>query len=88
MLEYFAAGLPVISTPIGARGLGAKDNDHLIIADFHQFVGAIVSIRNESHEIVSERVENARKLVTDNFTWDIITQRMTDAIQQKEILSF
>src|SRR5439155_17243100 len=33
MLDYFASGLPVISTAHGARGLRMRDGEHLILAE-------------------------------------------------------
>ena len=33
ILEAWAAGLPVVSTTIGAEGLPARDGEHLLIAD-------------------------------------------------------
>lgn len=33
ILEYFAAGVPVVSTAKGAEGLGAEDGKHLLLAE-------------------------------------------------------
>ncbi|MBW0116080.1 glycosyltransferase family 4 protein [Pseudonocardia abyssalis] len=33
MIEAMAAGLPVVSTPVGARGLHWRDGEHLLVAD-------------------------------------------------------
>ena len=33
LLEAFAAGIPVVSTPLGAEGLAAKDGEICALAD-------------------------------------------------------
>lgn len=33
MVEAMAAGLPVVTTPVGARGLHWRDGEHLVVAD-------------------------------------------------------
>jgi glycosyltransferase involved in cell wall biosynthesis len=45
ILEYFAAGLPVLSTPKGAEGIPVESGREVVIAplnDFAQMVGALV----------------------------------------------
>ena len=45
ILEYFAAGLPVISTPKGAEGIPAADGQALVLAsDMDAFADAIVRL--------------------------------------------
>lgn len=41
LLEYFAAGKPVVSTPLGAEGLGVTHDTELVIADRDAFAGAV-----------------------------------------------
>jgi len=42
IMESLAAGLPVVSTTIGAEGLGLVDGEHLLIADSaSEFAGAV-----------------------------------------------
>lgn len=80
MLEYFAAGIPVISTPTGIRGLGVEPGKQCIVAELEQFGAAIVSMRSESPEVQLERIEAAKKLVQQNFDWRVIADKFMSAI--------
>ena len=42
ILEAFAAGLPVVSTPVGCEGIDGVHEQHLLVADRPQFADAIV----------------------------------------------
>jgi len=41
MLDYLAAGLPVVTTPHGARGLPVEHGKHLLLADSSAMKGAV-----------------------------------------------
>ena len=45
ILEAFAAGLPVVSTPVGCEGIDGVHEEHLLVADRSQFADAIVRSR-------------------------------------------
>jgi len=44
LLEYFAAGKAVVSTAIGAEGLGVKDDEQLVLAERDAFADAVVAL--------------------------------------------
>jgi glycosyltransferase involved in cell wall biosynthesis len=45
IVEAWAAGVPVVSTPLGARGLGCRDGfDALLASDAAAFAGAVRSV--------------------------------------------
>ncbi len=49
ILDAFAGGCPVVSTAMGCDGLGAKDNEHLFIADDpHAFADRCVELLNDT----------------------------------------
>jgi polysaccharide biosynthesis protein PslH len=68
--EAMAAGIPVVSTAIGAEGLDYTDGENILIADSPaQFAEACLSLLSDSalaHRIAA----NARQLVAENFSWD------------------
>ncbi len=41
LLEYFAAAKAVVSTPIGAEGLGVRNEEHLLVAEGDGFAAAV-----------------------------------------------
>jgi len=72
MLEYFAAGVPVISTPVGIRGLGVEDGKHCVVVDLEKFSQAIDHLRYEDLATKHIRVEAARQCVQEKFDWQAI----------------
>jgi glycosyltransferase involved in cell wall biosynthesis len=69
IIEAWAAGTPVISTTIGAEGLGAKHGEHLLIADDPtSFASALLSVLND-RRLAQELASAGRKLYESRFTW-------------------
>ncbi len=70
ILEAWAAGLPVVSTSIGAEGLGAVDGEHLLIADdaaaFAAAVTRLLACRNFRDTLGAA----GRLLLEKGFTWE------------------
>lgn len=70
MLDYFAAGLPVVSTPAGARGLDLSTAD-CVVCPAEQFVTKIEELladRNRRDQLG----ENARRLAVNRYAWSMI----------------
>jgi glycosyltransferase involved in cell wall biosynthesis len=80
ILEYFSCGLPVVSTSIGAEGLGVKNGVNIFIEDsLESFALRIIELlRNKN---LAETVgKAARKLVADSYDWSQITRNMEIAL--------
>jgi glycosyltransferase involved in cell wall biosynthesis len=77
MLDYMAAGVPVISTAIGARGLKVPEG-LISICDIDEFPEMIMM--NPAEAIVSE----ARRFVEKNYSWKIIGKRMWETLNNSE----
>ena len=74
ILEAFAAGLPVVSTSVGAEGIEAVPGQHLLIAERAGFADALVDLllsKERNHQIASE----ARRLASEKYDWAIIGPR-------------
>jgi polysaccharide biosynthesis protein PslH len=70
ILEAWAAGLPVVSTTIGAEGLGARDGEHLLIANrASEFAGAVSRLL-ACNELRTDLGEAGRLLLEKEFTWE------------------
>jgi glycosyltransferase involved in cell wall biosynthesis len=76
MLDYFAAGVPVLSTPFGIRGLGVEHQKHCWIAELDKFPDAIRALRQEDDVIKQIRVETARRYVEETFDWRAIANNL------------
>lgn len=71
MLDYMSAGIPVITTPIGARGLDVESYEHVIISSTAEFPKKIAELLKD--RTLQERLrKNGRSLVTEKFSWDKI----------------
>lgn len=69
IFEAMAAGVPVVSTSIGAEGLGARDGDTIRIADTPQdFAAACLALLDDAAEgnLLSGR---ALEMVTQKYSW-------------------
>jgi len=74
MLDYFASGIPVISTAFGARGLRVEEGKHLFIqetGDLHQALRQFAATEQLS---VDRMVFAARALVEAQYSWETIAR--------------
>jgi glycosyltransferase involved in cell wall biosynthesis len=76
MLDFFAAGIPVISTPTGARGTGATDGLHGRIVPIDEFVPAIRSLLAVPDVERDTMTRAARDLAEREFDWAAIAGRV------------
>lgn len=68
LLEFLAAGLPTITTPVGARGVTALSGRDLIVTELDGFAEAIgVYLNDES--FAAEIGRSGRRLVEDHYGW-------------------
>ncbi len=79
ILEYCAAGIPVLSTPHGVRGLKLVNGIHLQVAAIEEFPQAIEQLCNDP-ERASRLAERSRQLVACHYSWGIIADRLWDRI--------
>jgi len=79
ILEAWAAGLPVVSTTIGAEGLDARDGDHLMLADTAEEFREAVSVLLGSHDWREELGRAGRHLFERNYTWEAAWSKLDEA---------
>jgi len=69
ILEAWAARRAVVSTTIGAEGLGARDGEHLLLADdADAFAQAIARVLDDA-ALRAKLGAAGRELYLENFTW-------------------
>jgi glycosyltransferase involved in cell wall biosynthesis len=78
ILEAFAHEIPVVSTTIGASGLGATDGVHLLIADDPAtFADACVRALRDA-ELRRSLTSNGFDLLQTRFDWDVIATTISN----------
>lgn len=83
MLEYMSAGLPVITTKFGARGLDIKNGKHAITCNLKEFPKWIEFL-SENEQLREKLGKNGRKLIEKKYDWKIIAEKV-DKIYRKLI---
>lgn len=85
ILEAFAAGLPVVSTSLGAEGLEANHDEHLLLADNAQsFAQAIQSLLKDDalcQRLSRSAIELARKQYDWQHSADLTLQSWHDLME-------
>ena len=76
IIEAWAAGLPVISTTIGAEGLPGIRGEHLLIADEPSDFARAVSSILEFPALGKTLGENGRALYESDLTWESAWRRL------------
>jgi glycosyltransferase involved in cell wall biosynthesis len=79
-LEFLAAGLPMVATPIGARGLALVDGQHALIADKSSFALRLAEFMHQDSVNRNAMAARGRNHVIELFSWDAIATRAADAI--------
>lgn len=69
MFDYMAAGIPVITTKFGARGI--TDTKGLILAEIDEMAEIIQKYQLKEQEKI---IENARRIVKTEYDWSVIAQ--------------
>jgi glycosyltransferase involved in cell wall biosynthesis len=69
MLDYFAAGLPVVTTGRGARGLELDDGAYALVREVGDFPAAITEMLEDGLECASRRAHKARTMVEARYDW-------------------
>jgi glycosyltransferase involved in cell wall biosynthesis len=75
MFDYMAAGLPIVSTPVGARGISAGSADAFIVCPAEGFAHSIRRIvRGEDYAY--QLGAAARRLAEEKYSWELISAQL------------
>lgn len=81
MLDYMSASLPVISTPVGARGLNLVNYESVIVCGISEMPEKIREIlRNK--ELYASISANGRKMVESEYNWRTIALKMCETLDK------
>ena len=79
IVEYFAAGAPVVSTTFGARGLDVT-GEHLLLADIEGFADAVRSVLADP-AAAHRRAGAARALVEAGYGWTQLGDELAEVLE-------
>ncbi len=82
MLDFFAVGLPVISTPIGARGLDVTSGEQAMVVEGKYFVRCMQDIISDTERRRQLRVKG-REHAENKFSWKVIADNLRDLLELK-----
>ena len=82
LAEGFAVGTPVVATKVACGDLPVTDGDQLFIADSPEvFARRVVQLINDSTLRIA-MTQKARKLVDEQFDWEIVFRKMEELLEQ------
>ncbi len=81
ILEAMASGCPVVSTTIGAEGLGTRSGEELVLADDAATMADAIVRLLEHPEESAALARRARAHVEARFDWDIVASDLVDAYE-------
>ncbi|MFO3905286.1 glycosyltransferase family 4 protein [Enterobacter hormaechei] len=83
ILEYMALGLPCITSPVGAEGIGVVANKEIIVAD------SVIDYKNALKKLINDKVfyheiaSNAHAFVYNNYSWKSKLSSFMNAIEDQ-----
>ena len=72
ILESMAAGVPVISTTLGAEGLVVQDHKELLLADTNEDLAVAIKDLVDDGGLRRRLTEAARAMVADRYDWSML----------------
>jgi glycosyltransferase involved in cell wall biosynthesis len=83
VLDYFAHGLPVLSTPFGMRGIKAKVSKEYLESSLEDFTESLHRIADGSLPL-AEVGAAGRALALENYTWDSIISPLVHWLTERD----
>ena len=81
MVEYIAAGLPVVATIEGARGM-VSNTDCVAISARRNFKDTILSLL-KNRDVLEKKARNCRRLAEEKYSWNVLAGRMKGLLEGK-----
>ena len=80
VLESFASGVPVVSTPVGIEGVDAVHREHAWICEKSQMANAIVELCRSPSRL-DGLAKKAKNLASEKYDWKSIGDRCFDTLR-------
>jgi glycosyltransferase involved in cell wall biosynthesis len=76
ILEAMSAGVPVVSTRLGAEGIDVENNVHILLADTAREIAAAIGVLLASADMRAALSAAARDLALARYDWSIIGKQL------------
>lgn len=83
MLDYMAAGVPVVSSAFGARGLRINAGEHYVQAETAAISEALQRLASTGDIALSQMIEAARARAEREYSWRVIAERFVEELTAK-----
>lgn len=80
MLDYMAAGIPVISSAFGARGLRIEKGTHYMQAEAPDLSDALRQLAATDDAALAQMIVAARERVESEYSWRVIADRFLEEL--------
>ena len=81
MLDYFASGIPVLSTAFGARGLRFESGKHFVLLENNGLRDALQWFADAEQDALDQMVTAARNQVEAHYSWETIAANFLADLQ-------
>ncbi len=75
MFDFMSAGLPVVTTPTGARGITSTSTEGIYLAEREDVSALLARVLNDQEALVGGGKKN-RRVVKDRFSWEAISPEL------------
>jgi sugar transferase (PEP-CTERM/EpsH1 system associated) len=82
ILEAMAAGVPVISTRLGAEGIAAEDQKEIFLADTPADMSAAIQSLLTNPDLAPRLRKAARTLVESRYDWQVLGEKLAALYRQ------
>jgi glycosyltransferase involved in cell wall biosynthesis len=77
---YLAAGVPIVTTPLGARGYDLVDGQHAIVCSLEEFPARIRALLHDA--ALADRLSaEGRRLAETRYDWHAIAAGVVGALE-------
>ncbi len=83
LLDYLAAGIPVLSTPFGTRGLRLVPGEHLLVAPLVEFPRLIEQLSHTGAAQLAPMTARSRAVVENDYSWEVIARDLASALRAR-----
>ena len=80
--QALSLGLPVVTTPIGAEGMGLEDGVHALVADDAEAFADAVARLYTDRDLWHALSENGRRLVRERWSPDAVRRRLERLLEE------